>query len=132
MICKNCGANVGENDIVCQFCHSQIEKPQPQNVTINNYYYDNSAQNGQPGYYGQPPIFKQEDAYFKRSPKDKFTALMLCLIFGLLGAHQFYAGKYGMGVVYFFTLGVLGFGWIIDIILIASGRFKDKNGLPIE
>lgn len=130
MLCKKCGAIIGDNDVVCQYCHSQVERSQPQNVTANNY--DKASNNSQPGYYGQPPIFKSEDAFVKRSPKDKFTALMLCLIFGLLGAHQFYAGRYGMGILYMLTGGVLGFGWIIDIILVASGRFKDKNGLPIE
>jgi TM2 domain-containing membrane protein YozV len=41
-------------------------------------------------------------------------------IFGFLGAHRFYYGKPVSGTIYFFTLGLLGIGWIIDLFLIPS------------
>ena len=41
-------------------------------------------------------------------------------IFGFTGAHRFYFGKPISGTVYFFTLGLLGIGWIIDLFLIPS------------
>jgi TM2 domain-containing membrane protein YozV len=41
-------------------------------------------------------------------------------IFGFLGAHRFYYGKPISGTIYFFTLGLLGIGWIIDLFLIPS------------
>ena len=66
------------------------------------------------------------------SSKNKIFALILCFLFGYLGLHQFYVGKTGLGIVYFFTLGLFGFGWFIDIILIALGKFKDKNGFPLK
>lgn len=39
-------------------------------------------------------------------------------IFGFTGAHRFYLGKPISGTIYFFTLGLLGVGWLIDVILI--------------
>ncbi len=39
-------------------------------------------------------------------------------IFGFTGSHRFYFGKPISGTVYFFTLGLLGIGWIIDLFLI--------------
>jgi TM2 domain-containing membrane protein YozV len=39
-------------------------------------------------------------------------------IFGFMGAHRFYFGKPLTGTLWFFTLGLLGIGWIIDLILI--------------
>lgn len=39
-------------------------------------------------------------------------------IFGFLGAHRFYFGKPVSGTIYFFTLGLLFIGWIIDLFLI--------------
>lgn len=42
----------------------------------------------------------------------------LLWIFGFMGAHRFYFGKTVSGIVYFFTLGILGIGWIIDLFLI--------------
>ena len=39
-------------------------------------------------------------------------------IFGFFGAHRFYYGKPVSGTVYFFTLGLLFIGWIVDLFLI--------------
>lgn len=41
-------------------------------------------------------------------------------IFGFIGAHRFYYGKPISGTIYFFTLGLLGIGWIVDLFLIPS------------
>ena len=64
-------------------------------------------------------------------PKSKIAALIMCIFFGYFGVHQFYVGKVGMGILYIFTIGLFGIGWIIDIFLIAFGAFKDKNGIPV-
>lgn len=39
-------------------------------------------------------------------------------IFGFMGAHRFYFGRPLSGTLYFFTLGLLFVGWIIDLFLI--------------
>tara|TARA_R110000823_G_scaffold295738_1_gene415491 strand:- start:103 stop:507 length:405 start_codon:yes stop_codon:yes gene_type:complete len=44
----------------------------------------------------------------------------LLWIFGFIGAHRFYYGKQISGVIWFFTLGLLFVGWIIDLFLIPS------------
>jgi TM2 domain-containing membrane protein YozV len=44
----------------------------------------------------------------------------LLWIFGFLGAHRFYYGRPITGTIYFFTLGLLGIGWLIDVFLIPS------------
>ena len=41
-------------------------------------------------------------------------------IFGFTGSHRFYYGKPVSGTIYFFTLGLLGIGWLIDLFLIPS------------
>ena len=41
-------------------------------------------------------------------------------VFGFTGAHRFYFGKPISGTIYFFTLGLLGIGWVIDLFFIAS------------
>lgn len=41
-------------------------------------------------------------------------------IFGFTGAHRFYYGKPVTGTLWFFTLGLLGIGWLIDLFLIPS------------
>jgi TM2 domain-containing membrane protein YozV len=42
----------------------------------------------------------------------------LLWIFGFTGAHRFYFGKQITGTIWFFTLGLLGIGWLIDLFLI--------------
>jgi len=41
-------------------------------------------------------------------------------LFGFTGSHRFYFGKPISGTIYFFTFGLLGIGWIIDLFLIPS------------
>lgn len=66
---------------------------------------------------------------FKR--RKKRTAFLLCLFMGWIGAHRFYVGKYGTGVLWVITFGCFYFGWIIDCISILKGTFKDRNGFPL-
>jgi len=41
-------------------------------------------------------------------------------IFGFMGAHRFYYGRPVTGTIWFFTLGLLFIGWIVDLFLIPS------------
>jgi TM2 domain-containing membrane protein YozV len=41
-------------------------------------------------------------------------------IFGFMGAHRFYFGKPVTGTIWFFTLGLLGIGWLIDLFWMPS------------
>jgi TM2 domain-containing membrane protein YozV len=41
-------------------------------------------------------------------------------IFGFMGAHRFYYGRPLTGTLWFFTLGLLFVGWIVDLFLIPS------------
>ena len=57
----------------------------------------------------------------------------LLWIFGFTGAHRFYFGKTVSGIVWFFTFGLLGIGWLIDVFLIpamdeeADSRFTEGH-----
>jgi TM2 domain-containing membrane protein YozV len=41
-------------------------------------------------------------------------------IFGFMGSHRFYYGRPVTGTIWFFTLGLLLVGWIVDLFLIPS------------
>jgi len=62
------------------------------------------------------------------SPKSKTITLILAIFVGYFGAHHFYAGKIGMGILYLFTYGLFGIGWIRDIIVICKNKYKDSKG----
>lgn len=66
------------------------------------------------------------------SDKSKKTALLLCLFGGMIGLHQFYVGKIGKGLLYALTFGIFLIGWLVDIIKIATGGFKDNAGAPLR
>ena len=44
----------------------------------------------------------------------------LAWLFGIFGAHRFYFGKPISGLVWLFTLGLFGVGWLVDLFLIPS------------
>jgi len=60
--------------------------------------------------------------------KSKVTALVLSILLGGLGVDRFYLGYVGTGIVKLITGGGLGIWYIIDIILIATGKLKDSQG----
>ena len=62
------------------------------------------------------------------SQQDWLVALLLCFFIGVIGAHRFYVGKIGTGLLMVFTLGGLGIWTFIDLILIIVGKFKNNDG----
>ncbi|MBQ7144642.1 MAG: TM2 domain-containing protein [Oscillospiraceae bacterium] len=66
------------------------------------------------------------------SPKSRLVALLLAFFLGVFGVHRFYVGKIGTGILYLCTMGLWGIGWLIDLILILAGRFRDSQNRYLE
>jgi TM2 domain-containing membrane protein YozV len=67
----------------------------------------------------------------KKSEKSATVALLL-ILFVPIGAHRFYVGKVGTGLLYLFTLGGVGIWALIDLILVITGAFKDSEGAVLK
>ena len=83
----------------------------------------------------------------EKSEKSWMTCLLLCIFFGWLGIHRFYAGKIISGIIILLytvvfmpivsivTLGIMflflaplsGLIWLIEIIIVATGNLKDRD-----
>ena len=61
------------------------------------------------------------------SEKSRGVALALVTLLGVFGGHRFYVGKTGTGILMAATLGGAGIWWLYDLILVASGSFRDVN-----
>lgn len=124
MICVKCGNEIG-NETKCPYCGNMIL---PQGTGYNGYNYQQTPtiiinNNTAPAYRTMSNAI---------SEKSKVVALVLAIFLGCLGIHRFYVGKIGSGIVWLFTGGAFGIGWIYDIIKILSGTFRDGAGNIIK
>jgi len=62
------------------------------------------------------------------SDKSRAVALVLAGVLGVFGAHRFYVGKAGTGIMMILTGGGLGIWYLIDVIMVAAGGFRDAEG----
>lgn len=102
--CKYCGNKIPMDAVICTGCGRQVEelRNSRENIVINNQNINSNV----------------AGAGYHRTPLNKWVAFLLCLFLGYIGAHKFYEGKVGMGLLYLFTGGLCGFMWIIDCIVL--------------
>lgn len=110
--CKHCGGKIPEDAVLCTHCGRQVEEIKTQSqqpsIVINNDN-NNVNTNSNVNQMGMMGFAK---------PKNKWVALLLCFFLGFLGAHKFYEGKAGLGVLYILTVGLFGIGIFVDFITI--------------
>lgn len=103
--CKHCGEKIPYDAVICTKCGRQVEKVDggKEGIVINNVSSASSSSSA--------------TAVSKRGTKlvNKWVAFFLCLFAGYIGAHKFYEGKIGTGILYLCTAGLFCIGWFIDI-----------------
>ena len=63
---------------------------------------------------------------------DWLTLFLLTFFVGVLGVHRFYTGKIGTGFLMLITLGGFGVWFLVDLILVVTGQFTNKEGQKIS
>jgi TM2 domain-containing membrane protein YozV len=129
--CRNCGAAMSPGQTVCLTCGFE-----PLNGTNHCQNCGAATKPGQKicvscGFELVEKSSGRFGSVSRTSQKDWLTTLLLCIFVGYLGVHRFYVGKVGSGIAQLFTAGGLGIWAFIDLIMIATGNFTDKDGNQI-
>lgn len=106
--CKHCAAVIPKDAVICTVCGRQVEElvqaQQSPPIIINNTNTNTNLNTVSTQMTGRQ--------------RSKWVALALCFFLGAIGAHKFYEGKIGMGILYIFTVGLFMIGTIIDFIVL--------------
>ena len=103
MFCHHCGSQIEDQAYVCIHCGVRVAT-------------------------SQDPV---ERALFPAEGHSWLVTLLLAVTVGPLGIHRFYVGKIATGLLLLFTAGGFCVIWIIDVIRIVLGGFRDKEGRPL-
>lgn len=99
--CKDCGKVIHVNAEICPNC----------------------------GVRQMPPPTQEYLPAIRRSDDQKWLiTLLLCFFGGMIGLHNFYNRKIGYGILQIITFGGLGIWVLVDLIMIVTNNFRDKEG----
>jgi len=116
MHCRNCGLEIDNKASICVHCGVQVGN--------GDKFCGNCGTNSLP----TDKICMSCGVEMKKDGKDWLITLLLHIFLGYFGVHRFYTGSIGIGLAQLFTAGGCGIWWIIDLVLIISGDYKDGNG----
>lgn len=116
MYCRNCGKQISDQAVACVGCGVPPMKGKRFCQSCGEETNLNSE------------ICTKCGVKLTMEGKDFLTTLLLAIFLGALGIHRFYTGKTGTGIVQLLTFGGCGIWVLVDIIMIATGSFKDANG----
>lgn len=118
MYCRNCGKAIDDKAVVCVACGVPPAKekkycqhcgaPTDVNAEICVKCGVKLASSGE--------------------GKDWLLTLLLSVFVGGFGVDRFYTGYIGLGILKLLTGGGCGIWWLIDVLLIATGKYKDSDG----
>lgn len=113
--CPFCGAIIDNDAVYCPKCGKQL--------IANNSNTDspNDSTNNEPCHSCEHTGLNEQ----------WLITILLCFFVGSLGIHRFYNGKIATGVIQILTLGGFGIWLIVDLILIVTQNFTDRQGNKI-
>ena len=123
MYCSSCGKEITPQATACPACGAAVK-------AIRGKFCQNCGAEASPA----AVVCVKCGASLAAAPaegRDWLTALLLSIFLGTFGIHRFYTGHTVIGVIQLLTLGGCGIWALVDIIMIAAGSYKDKEGRPL-
>ena len=108
--CVHCGKSIDADSVVCVHCGKQVSELKTAAQAAPTVVVNNTNTNVNTNSNRVPTRAGREC--------NKLVSFLLCLFLGCFGAHKFYEGKIGMGILYLFTGGLFLIGWFVDCIAI--------------
>lgn len=108
--CVECGQIINKRAVICPHCGCA----QPR-IDVDN----SNAQN-----VTEPGRIKELNSRW-------IITVILAIVIGGFGAHRFYAGKIGTGILMLITCGGCGIWYLIDIFTVCTEQFTDSDGKRI-
>ncbi len=117
--CKNCGSglqmNENDKEVTCKYCNTTFKFDDE----IQHIKYDEMEQAGYDFEIGKIRAQQDNDnstSSYKPCCNEPIADFLIVFMLGMLGVHKFMKNQVGLGVLYLFTGGIFGIGWIIDVI----------------
>ena len=104
--CSECDAQISDKATACVKCGAPVP-------TDSQTVSARTAGNPLPVYEGSydPPSTNEPRAQLVKSAKSRGVYVILGLFFGMLGIHNFYAGRFGIGAIQLLITVI--FGWFV-------------------
>lgn len=137
--CTHCGSRLPNNAMFCSSCGMEADRAVSGEVKYCSYCGGQipfearfcskcGRETGSSAANVQQPIIINNNIVQNAQPvvvqhgkqKSKWLAFILCFFFGTFGVHRFYEGKVGTGILWLFTFGMFGIGWLVDLIIILT------------
>ncbi len=125
--CRSCGKAIPADAVACCHCGRQTQTFQQQvDEEIKRREAEKKRQREEEERRREEKRRADRERQLQRQYAEnvhrKWVAFTWCLLLGYFGAHKFYERKWGMGILYLFTGGLFGFGWLIDCVLLLFRR----------
>ena len=131
--CKNCGAELYEDslkkELYCGYCGStfkmtdDVQRIKYEDMEQAGYDYEKGRMRARQEYVSSK-FNVGENGQILLDPVIEF---IIVFFFGALGVHKFMKKEIGMGILYLFTGGIFGIGWIIDVIRALTNLINSRK-----